>query len=1377
MNKAKKIIISLIIAMLALLGLYTTSNAYYVGQKNIKISLNKYNSNPNIYCLEHHDSLSNYKVMKYTVVRKVVLKGKDAEDDKGRKVTHINNARLAYIVNASEEGYGKGSRKNAVWNFMGTWMNNVGKKFGIKYLHNYVKGSKTSLDKKAAEYEKRFKDSNGELKAIEDKTDKNNIKGKIDGDTNNMIIGPFKWSFDGEVQDIIVKDKNGNKLENVKFGNYVSSNGKKTFKIIDVKKVKSNKNCYLYIPFNTDVDKIKITVRAKVEVKAATLWFLKAKAASFQNMMIAEPKTGYEEVITDFEYSPKIFGDLDLIKVNKDNESFKLPNVSFYVRTISGKYVKATQDGSKYITEAYVDKNQATVFKTDEKGEILIKKLIIGKYQLLEIDNPNYGYDPAVISEENPIATVTISANSDTTKKILGNKQIYVKLSGYVWEDIVSGVKGEQKQTYKDSIYSSENDTLLKGITVRLMDRTTGQAEKTATTDSKGAYLFMDVSTDKLVKGDYYIEFEYDGITYTNVTPLVDGNKTAQNTSKAAEDTNVRKEFNNGFATVEGRESKQPNKGYTRDTAGNEKHQLTYTIKTDNKTEDGSNYTTATLDHNQNSEQYKITSTTDVPKYYLKDVFTYGMEEIKNNNLGLWRREQPNIQIMKDLENVRVTINGYENTYQYASRYRNIGQEAEDGFNVGVKFGKKYGSKAYTRAIYKADYEYKNDANKSKELKVYATYRIVMKNSSNNATGDDSLTARVNSIADYFDKGYTFVNTGRNLDQKGNIVENVEHSEVDTTSYANYNKVIINTNAGIKAGETASVFVQLQLTPEKVARIMDNPNAEAVEREFVNIAELNSYSVLQHNEPYAGIDKYSNPGNVEPGNKTTYENDTDSAPALRLEVANARKLTGTVFEDNTGSLSIKTGEVRQGDGKYGSGDVGIAGVVVTLTENSGSGKTYTATTGENGNFEIEGFIPGDYTITYTWGDQKYTVQNYKSTIYSQETQERKNNVANWDKYTDWYRKEIDTRFSDAKDNYTTREKIDKETETISQNTNPTINKMDATAPGIAVGVELFDTTAINGDLHNQIYTDSDGHRFETTVKNIDFGIARRPMQQLKITKRVSKVKATLANGQVIADFTIDENGKIIGQHNHVTYMKPTADGINKGFVKLELDNELIQGCRLEVEYEIKATNMSELDYKSQEFYYYGTQTGELAALTPNKIIDYLDEEWAFEEDGAWQIKQANDRIFTALVTEEVLNNISDKKILYTEALKNKQLRPIPGNTKGGESATINLKTSKVLSTTDEIALNNDAELVEIGKTWGATPNQKPGDYIPGETSTLAQLATLEYKVDSGMAEEVIVTPSTGENRSYIMPIAIGTIALIILGAGVVVIKKKTLTNK
>ena len=43
-----------------------------------------------------------------------------------------------------------------------------------------------------------------------------------------------------------------------------------------------------------------------------------------------------------------------------------------------------------------------------------------------------------------------------------------------------------------------------------------------------------------------------------------------------------------------------------------------------------------------------------------------------------------------------------------------------------------------------------------------------------------------------------------------------------------------------------------------------------------------------------------------------------------------------------------------------------------------------------------------------------------------------------------------------------------------------------------------------------------------------------------------------------------------------------------------------------------------------------------------------------------------------------------------------------------------------------------------------------------------------------MAETVIVTPATGANLGYILPIVIGIVALAIIATGVIIIKKKGL---
>ena len=258
-------------------------------------------------------------------------------------------------------------------------------------------------------------------------------------------------------------------------------------------------------------------------------------------------------------------------------------------------------------------------------------------------------------------------------------------------------------------------------------------------------------------------------------------------------------------------------------------------------------------------------------------------------------------------------------------------------------------------------------------------------------------------------------------------------------------------------------------------------------------------------------------------------------------------------------------------------------------------------------------------------------------------------------------------------------------------------------------------------------------------------------------------KITVEEKEKVVAF-VNEKGNITGERNHVTYMGPSSTTTPKnGLVKLELDNELIQGATVEVEYEIKVTNNSELDYVSEDFYKYGIKSGNEVTITPTSIIDYLDKNWGFEaeKNKEWTVKSLDE--IKNIVAKEVYENedstIADKTILYTESLKGQKLKPT-------ESATVNLNVSKVLSNSDEISLDNESEITELTKDGGSKLISTPGNYIPGQEET--------KESDESIAETVIVTPSTGANLEFIVPIMIGVIALVILGAGVVIIKKKTL---
>ena len=314
MNKLKKIIVSIIIGLIAVLGMYNTSNAYSVGQ-HIDVTYNDYLYNGNIYCCEHHQALREHN--SYRIISEVSIEGNKSTDYKGKSINSWYNAKLAYILSATDTN----AIKNSVWNYMYTWLAKVGNKHAGLYtsFSNGVHGVYTWLDTASTNYANSIK----ETTEIKDNTDKSKIKVKVvDEDEKSYIrVGPFNWTFPGTMEKIEIQDQNKDKIKNVKFSQYKGEEQK----IIDVSEIKSGKNFYVYIPMGTDVTKItKITGKSSTSIKSTKIWFLESLEGYKQNLIIREPYEAPLDVETPFDVDIPLLGNLKVIKVNKDNKQVKL---------------------------------------------------------------------------------------------------------------------------------------------------------------------------------------------------------------------------------------------------------------------------------------------------------------------------------------------------------------------------------------------------------------------------------------------------------------------------------------------------------------------------------------------------------------------------------------------------------------------------------------------------------------------------------------------------------------------------------------------------------------------------------------------------------------------------------------------------------------------------------------------------------------------------------------------------------------------------------------------------------------------------------------------------------------------------------------------
>lgn len=1298
--------------------------------KVYKLNYSSLTSNNSTYCIQHNKKLRKEE-KSYTLKKYIEIDGKYAtvyQDSNGSSynVKSDLNAQVAFILN-NQGGYGKAGEnsdtQNALWHITNSWVTTLS--LGKSYSGNDKIGANT-INKRAVEYadsigDNKMSSSTGSTSlTVTGATNKNNLTVVDVGEYYR--IGPFNWNFQGTVEEVTVTGDNGDVASsNVRFVKYSGN----TANVIDKTKIATGESFYVDVNSKANMKEFKgIKIKTKSEadstkVYGAKIWMLESSA--YQNVIYVDveskelPATGEGTE----EYSVPLTINIGLNKVDDRDEKIPLDHVGFKLKA------SVYRDGNwvtRYIGNdlkwSVSNIEQAKIFYTDKDGKLNAtisgETTVENSMKAVEATNDKYGYAQNIGKE--------FTLNKEHEVKIT-NHQYRVKLSGYVWLDTETG-----KTTLRDDQYKQEDDNDgegFNGITVYLRDKNGNEIKRTTTSElglyseiNGGEYQFVDVDLDAIQKGEYYVEFEYCGLRYQSVAA-----KLTQNNGSKAIDTATRNVLDNKFTSVDGNGTQSLNiNGVT----------VNY-----NNT---ANYSSSIKD----CSGCNVYARTNEAGFNIYNSFTPGTEEIRYVNLGLFKKAQTDYSLMQDLYNVRVSVNGFSHIYRYGSvRYTNNGNDvnADSSWNVGVKFQKNNGT--YKRAIYTADAEYEAPNHKDNELKVYVTYKIAVNNES-------TYLGRINSIVDYADKNFDMIAAGTAIDDKDNITGNLQYGNKQEYN-DKYSKYVIDINTELTPGQAKFVYVQFQLNREAVLKIVNNQEV------LNNVAEINSYTTFKDNNtqtPVAVVDKDSVPANITVGKIDTYEDDTDAATSLKLELKNARSIVGTVFVDNA---TVNKDNERLGNGVYDNGEATVAGVKVRLDEIGKDDSSYDGeriskevTTDENGNFKIEGYIPGNYNLTYTWGNKTYKVQYYKGTIYDESRDQN-------DK--EWYKKDVNTRKTDALDNIDTRKTIDAEMRKITRNNaEDEINKayegtsdvikttsMDSKTPAMSFSVE-YDTTI----------TDGNDDKVEFIVKNVDFGIVERAKQLMDISKRVSAFKITLANGQVLMDAEVTEDGKLKGSHSNLSYMGPTnTNGINvNGILRAELDSELIEGATVEVTYAIKVTNVSEKDYDSPNYYLYGNKKGaQLIKNSVTGVIDYLDGKIVFVPDNTWE-KKENTFIEEVNASEkgntDYLNSI---KTYYTSKLQ-KDLAP-------GESNEVTLKASKLLTSSEDNTFDNKTEIVDV--------TRKDGD-ITG-TPVKVTWNNGKFFFDTDNAEKTVIIPSTGENRNYVLPTVIGIIAVAIVGVGVFFIKK------
>ncbi len=863
------------------------------------------------------------------------------------------------------------------------------------------------------------------------------------------------------------------------------------------------------------------------------------------------------------------------------------------------------------------------------------------------------------------VIDTTPNNNTDSDYLQLNYHLNDVPISGMVWND-KNQAKDNNKSGY-NALYqgNGETENKLSGIVVKLYRKGVDFAIATKTTDSEGYYYFEDKDIDKAVvknayerhiKGPmvsnditrwagkyyaYYIEFEYDGITYTT-TP--DGKSCVSVTdseaysngkykinSNAKEDFKNRKDFNDKFNTIN-------------NNSLNSNEKIDYTTKNEHGYIPQSVY------------NYKafMTMKSSTETIQLSDNPVLE-EEIKYINLGLRGRDLFDLELTSDVEKIDVNVNGINQTYEFANivtvRRHDLGSNnniTEDMANIVSEKQDKYVD------------EYNNDGQKIRNTDkpylnyIYVTYKITVQNTS-------KTNGTATKIINYYDNIYKFERA-----YSGN-----NNLNVTNFNYGDKCKsIIIDTpQTYLSENKTMDIYVVYKL--EDISRIKSLKDKEKLET--YNMAEIYEYKTIakdNNNEFVRGlIDKDSAPGSVSTekvclseGNsnlstldyylnkqgtdKIKYEDDTFVTPTLYfISDGNERVLTGYVFEDST-TVNSKT-KVKSGNGVKDAGEKGIKGVNVILhvptSMNSKGYVEYKATTGNKGLFTISGFIPGkNADLTYWYGDSDATfckVTNGKS--YNGEDFESANNDGISKKENYWYI--INSNRKGGPKSVATDVESDGNTEVgTRKGVSTRVSKYDYSKLEILNKVRAGNITETSKDsaerkvredtkMHSKTQTfvlnvekaDENGARTTNGIEgyeisNMNFGIQEVPVTTIDLRTAVKEFVITDASGDnTIASAKrkyVQENGKwvekwdVIGNVLAPGYdQNETTTVDTKEMTKMldvSIEEEKIQGAKLIIRYEVTADQKIERDFKG---------TGEIKAVIKG-LVDYVDNDLSFNSD-------------------------------------------------------------------------------------------------------------------------------------------------------------------
>ena len=1156
-------------------------------------------------------------------------------------------------------------------------------------------------------------------KCIEDRIEpENKTEGySVNIKDNKIVVGPLKINYNIEWYknklnenynmyftkyiESKLTDNNNVEIKNWNYCNYEGKTIAADFYNVNENKEKKMKTFYISIPKNTTNDLSNITLTIKFKQMHLEGEYFRLVEGGTQNLIgLLKSRRYYEE--KNINIPMKIGADLKVVKTNM--QGAKILGVTF---------------------ELWKDKNKiGDPLTTNANGEVVFKGLPFGDYILKEVSRPEnissqgeaYGANGLITNKLDniPIKIGTVGEVTINVKNWMN-----LEFEGVVFLD-------QQSIKSKPNGLLDDNDRKLEGIVVEAFDKNTGQPIGQAKKTDKNGHFKFEYKDNLSDASEYYFRFTYDGMKYEPTTYRVN-DKDIDKLSKATEGKDNRSNFNKARETIDGKYTMSNNiYAYTGSDGKDILNYYGYNSSPADRLHINLGLLlrpTFDLAVIKDSVDFKLT-VNNVSTVYPFDTVEENRNEA-NKVLEVKLKES-------DLKNVKLTQTELDNTDLKNSelkgsdlnpyiKYIRKSDLKDDTLKMEIKYRIKLYNTSngtitgrinkirdwYDKDLELEKIELKNSINDTsiRELKKDEDYKITgTKGTYNyvdiiNNTKDSTKELKQFSLES---GNYSFIEMTFKLDNKklkdqffdenGNILSEKELNEKGIKVRNNFTEIM--SYSTYYTNKETDLKGNIKYAQGAIAGLVDvdstPANFDPTSKEVVDFINECDNPADPKNPKYPAYEKNGKKG-IERHKKTIelFEDDADRSPGVIIKVApTERKISGTVFVDGASKSALKENE-RIGNGRNDIGelseeyyekyqeDLPAEGVIVTLWEDKGEigkidnadVKVKSVTSGADGTYNIEGFVPGKYYLTYEYGTVKgandqgdgtlkksnmYNGQDYKSTLYYKEKYDsylKDENDQN-DRHSWWYVGK-DAKTSDARDNWKRRLEINEQCSEIKNYKAETLNgaedrlndlekltKMTANTERLDIEVDCPIKTT-DGKLE---YDTSQAEKGAYNVSNINFGIIERPRNEIFLEEKVSRV-LIISNSRSadVSNVLVDTNVSKTGvAWNSNTYDQGTRTR-KIGNISITLDDSLRQGSTMYIYYDLTAENKGEVNYvdsskkEIEQYYYRGEKQDQynIAQTNTGEIINYLSNDLNFKEENN---KNSEDKALWKVITKDKMNN-------------------------------------------------------------------------------------------------------------------------------------------